>query len=131
MTTFQTAEPILVVEDDPALRDALVRILRNEGHEVIEAGDGLSALRMSHAHRPCLVVLDYVMPGMDGEMVLEALREQMGVDAPPALLLTTTGRQQQRALQIGAVLGLEKPFRVEDLLAAVASHRRVTQAQAS
>lgn len=126
----QEIDPILVVDDDPALRTALARILRAEGHAVIEAGDGDTAIALSRQHRPCLLVLDHMMPGMDGEMVLAALREELRDDTPPALLLTASGRQVERARDIGAVLGLCKPFRVEELLEAVARHRRVTRAQA-
>ncbi len=116
--------PILVVDDDQALRSTLARILRAEGHPVIEAEDGPTAVRLSRTKRPSLLVLDYGMPGMDGEMVLSEVRALMGHDAPPALLLTATVHQQERARKIGAALGLCKPFQVEELLRAVARHRR-------
>ena len=127
MTQHEEIDPILIVDDDPALRRALARILRHEGHDVIEAADGPTAVRLSRERRPSLMVLDYTMPGMDGEMVLEAIRTDMGETAPPALLLTASGRQQERARAIGAVLGLAKPFAVEDLLEAIARYRRVTR----
>lgn len=116
--------PILVVDDDPALRKALTRILRHEGHEVIEAADGRTAVDLTRAHDPSLMVLDYMMPGMDGQRVLEELRETSGLDAPPALLLTASGAPSERAAEIGAVQGLAKPFRVDELLDAVAIYRR-------
>lgn len=130
-TRNEELDPILVVDDDPALRTALARILRAEGHAVIEAGDGDSAVALSREHHPSLLVLDYVMPGMDGEMVLATLRHELDEEMPPALLLTASGQQQARATQIGAVLGLCKPFRVEELLEAVDRHRRLTGARAS
>lgn len=117
-------EPILVIDDDPHLREALARILQSEGHVVLTAPDGPTALEMTRAHHPSLLVLDYMMPGMDGEMVLGALRDELSEDAPPALLLTASGRSQARAQQIGAVMGLEKPFNVPELLEAVERHRR-------
>ncbi|MFK7998890.1 MAG: response regulator [Polyangiales bacterium] len=117
-------KPILVVDDDPTLRRAVSRILRSEGHTVVEAGNGDAALQAAREHEPSLVVLDYAMPGMDGEGVLNAMRAEYKGEMPPALLLTASGRQQERAEEIGAVLGLCKPFRVEDLLAAVKRHRR-------
>ena len=121
--TRTQSDPILVVDDDPALRTALARILRAEGHAVIEADGGETAVALSREHRPCLLVLDHAMPGMDGEMVLDALRRELAGAAPPAVLLTASGRQQERAREIGAVLGLCKPFRVEELLEAVERYR--------
>ena len=117
-------KPILVVDDDPTLRRAVSRILRSEGHTVVEAGTGDDALKAAREFSPALVVLDYAMPGMDGEGVLLAMRAEHKEATPPAVLLTASGRQQERAAEIGAVLGLCKPFRVEELLAAVKRHRR-------
>ena len=112
--------PILIVDDDPTLREALGRILRAEGHEVLEAGSGDEAVSAARRQRPSLMVVDYAMPGMDGEMVLDALRTELA--GTPTVLLTTTDQQQVRAQRLGA-LGLCKPFQVEDLLAAVDRHR--------
>jgi two-component system OmpR family response regulator len=123
--------PILVVDDDPTLLRALGRILRHEGHEVIEAADGATALALSRQHHPSLVVLDYMMPGMDGETVLAMLRAEHEEDAPPTVLLTASSAAQRRAKQMGAVIGLEKPFVVEDLLDAVDRHRRAERRRAS
>ena len=115
--------PILVVEDDPVLRRALTRILRHEGHSVIEAEDGPTALALTREHEPSLVVLDSMMPGMDGEMVLSALKDERG-DVPPTVLLTGTRAEQKRATEVGAVLGLCKPFQVEELLGVVEQYRK-------
>lgn len=120
--------PILVVDDDPQIRRALSRILRHEGHEVLEAADGEAALALTREHAPSLVVIDYMMPGMDGEMVLAHMRAEHQSESPPAVLLTASGLQQERAEQIGAVLGLCKPFQVEELLAAIQRHRRTRAA---
>jgi CheY-like chemotaxis protein len=68
---------------------------------------------------------------MDGEMVLDALRADLCDAAPPAVLLTASPFQHSRAREIGAVLALEKPFRVPDLLDAIARHRRSAQKRAS
>jgi len=116
--------PILVVDDDPDLREALSRILRTEGHVVIEAGDGPSALALSRQHAPSLLLLDGFMPDMDGEMVLSALRSELADEAPPAVVLTANGKQTERAVKSGAVLGLCKPFQVEELLHAVERFKR-------
>lgn len=115
--------PILVVDDEPALRRALGRILRTHGHEVLEASDGYQALDLLREHEPSLVVLDYMMPGMDGGMVLDAMRDELS-SVPPALLLTASEQAQARAVELGALDGLAKPFQVKDLLAAVARYKR-------
>jgi CheY-like chemotaxis protein len=117
-------DAILVVDDDPALRRALSRILRHEGHRVIEADSGASAVALTREHRPSLLVLDYSMPGMDGEMVLDELRRELHDETPPAVLLTASGREQERAIAMGAVKGLPKPFAVEELLETITRHKR-------
>lgn len=122
--------PILVVEDDPTLRESMSRILRTEGHAVIEAEDGARALELSRSHEPSLVVLDCFMPGMDGEMVLQQMRDELAEAAPPAVALTGSGAQNRRAEDVGAVLGLVKPFQVEELLSAVARFKRDSRSDA-
>lgn len=116
--------PILVVDDDPTLRKAVSRILRHRGHRVVEAQDGPTALEQTRQHQPSLVVLDYSMPGMDGKNVIDAMREEHAEAAPPAVLLTASGKHRNAA-ELGAVQGLGKPFKVDELLQAVAAHRRV------
>ena len=112
--------PILIVDDDPGLRSALGRILRAEGHVVIEAANGDEAVTAARRIRPALMVVDGGMPGLDGEAVLNMLRAELA--DTPTLLLAGSDQQQARAQQLG-VVGLCKPFRVEDLLDAVAHHR--------
>jgi len=123
--------PILVVDDDEHLREALAKILEHEGHTVLQAADGPTAVRMTMEHRPDLLVLDYMMPGMNGEMVLGELQRELHEDTPPALLLTATLEPVERASRMGAVEGLEKPFNVPELVAAVARHRRRLKSQQS
>jgi CheY-like chemotaxis protein len=108
---------ILLVEDDPHLRDALARLLEGEGHEVLQAADGASAVALMRAKRPDLLLLDDVMPGMHGGVVLDAVRAELADATPPALLMTAAGRDA-RAVEAG-VQDLEKPFNVPELLDAV------------
>lgn len=121
---------ILVIDDDPELREALACVLEHEGHQVMQAPDGPSAVRMTRELDPDLLVLDLAMPGMDGAMVLGALRRELS-EVPPALLLTAGGDPQARALELGATVGLEKPFNVPELLDAVERHRRRTEGERS
>ena len=114
--------PILVVDDDPDIRTMLCRILEHEGHRVAAAASGEEALRLARQNRPSLVLLDDVMPGMDGEMVIAEMLADHG-KIPPTVLLAVTPRQEARAQEIGAVAGLCKPFSVESLLKTINKHQ--------
>jgi two-component system response regulator MprA len=109
---------ILVVEDDPRLAATLERVLGAEGHDVEAAGDGSEALRRSREHPFDLVVLDIMLPGLDGIAVCRKLRATGTV---PILLLTALGGTDERVrgLDSGADDYLVKPFAYEELLARV------------
>lgn len=121
-----TSRPILVVQDDALLRTAMSRILRDEGHEVIEAANAEIALALGREHLPSLVVVDDVLPGVDGVGLLSRFRATMREASPPAVLLTCGGPESVRASELGAKESLRKPFQVEELLRAVAAHRRAS-----
>lgn len=122
MSESKTLPPpaILVVDDDPGLRSALRRILESEGYDCFEAADGESALDLMRAYELGLVVLDYAMPGLDGASVMRRMRN---LPRRPATVMLTSGRHQSAQVDSLGVRGLSKPFRVEDLLEAVRSHR--------
>jgi two-component system, OmpR family, response regulator MprA len=109
---------ILVVEDDPRLAATLDRVLSAEGHDVEVAPDGNEALRRAREHSFDLVVLDIMLPGLDGISVCRKLRSTGSV---PILLLTALGGTQDRVrgLDSGADDYLVKPFAYEELLARV------------
>lgn len=121
---------ILVIDDDPHLRTALARLLEHAGHRVLQAADGPSALAIARAHRCDLLLLDYMMPGMNGAAVLRHLRAELRDATPPALLMTASG-MHARAAELGAVHGLEKPFNVPELLGAVRRYLDETKRAAS
>lgn len=106
---------ILVVDDDSQVRATIRRALVELGYEVGEAADGESALAALHeAERPALVILDYVMPGMDGA---EVAREIAAMD-PDLPVIFSTGHAALRALRAAAgedVPILEKPFTLDEL----------------
>lgn len=119
------SEPrILVVEDDPAIRAGLTDALSSEGYAVIAAADGPTGLSHGLSDDPNLIVLDLMLPGMDGFEVLRRLRDD-GVDTP-VLVLTARGldRDRVRGLDLGADDYVVKPFSLAELLARVRARLR-------
>jgi len=111
---------VLVVDDDLTVREVVVSYLRAAGHEVTEAGDGESALVEVAAQEPHLVVLDLMLPGIDGLEVCRRLRDTSEV---PVIMLTALGDEQDRVLglEIGADDYETKPFSPRELVLRVAS----------
>jgi len=109
---------ILVVDDDPSLREVLRYALSRDGHEVREAKDGAEALRLVATEAPELVVLDIVMPGMDG---LEACRELRRKSTVPVVFLSSRDEELDRVLglEMGGDDYLTKPFSTRELCARV------------
>jgi two-component system response regulator MprA len=107
---------ILVVEDDEAIADVVRRALRQEGHEVRSAADGVEALSQSEEFVPDLVILDLGLPRLDGVEVSRRLRAESDV---PILILTARSEVEDRVegLDSGADDYLVKPFELSELLA--------------
>ena len=112
---------ILVVEDEPAARDELERALRLHGYTVSLAGDGEEGLELVARETPDAVVLDVLMPGLDGVAACRRLRA--GGDRTPVLMLTARDSVADRVagLDAGADDYLVKPFALEELLARLRS----------
>ena len=110
---------ILVVDDEPAVRDAVQRALRLENYDVQSAWDGSDALKLLALSSPDLVILDVLMPGVDGLEVCRRLRT--AGDATPILMLTARDSVANRVegLDAGADDYLVKPFALDELLARV------------
>jgi DNA-binding response OmpR family regulator len=117
---------ILTADDDPQILRLVTRNLDLDGYEVIAVSDGQAALQQIEAHTPDLVLLDIMMPRMDGFTVTQRVREFSSV---PILLLTARGQDQDkiRGLDLGADDYLTKPFSVEELLARVRAVLRRSQ----
>jgi two-component system OmpR family response regulator len=121
---------ILVVEDEPQLRGLLRLYLEREGHRVTDAGDGPTALAAFDAAGADLVILDLMLPGMQGESVLEALRDAGDV---PVLITSAKRSDAERiaGLRAGADDYLAKPFNPHELTARVAAILRRSRAAAA
>lgn len=108
---------ILVVDDDPAIRQLLTDVLEMDGYEVSIAVDGLAAVRAVEAINPDFVILDVMMPGLDGFGVLSTIRAQPG-EPVPVLMLTAAAESDAnaRAWAGGVDYYLAKPFTADAVL---------------
>ncbi len=116
-------ERILVVEDEPALRDTLEWNLRREGYEVKTVADGIAGLQAGREWKPDLMVLDLMLPGMDGLEVCRQLRRDTNF---PILMLTARESETDRVvgLEVGADDYITKPFHLRELLARIKAQLR-------
>jgi DNA-binding response OmpR family regulator len=119
---------VLVVDDDVTVRDVVRRYLECAGMRVFLAGDGEAALRIVEAEQPDLVVLDLMLPGVDGIEVCARIRRD---SALPVLMLTALGEEHDRVLglEVGADDYVTKPFSPRELTLRVQSILRRTEAQ--
>ena len=117
---------ILVVDDDVHLLKIVTHTLESEGYQVLAMRDGAQALEAIERAAPDLVLLDVMLPRMDGFQVCQRVREYSAV---PIIMLTARGRGQDKVkgLDLGADDYLTKPFRVDELLARVRAVLRRTQ----
>jgi DNA-binding response OmpR family regulator len=125
-----TPATVLVVDDEPKIRDIVRRYLEADGFTVTERADGPAALRAAHDERPDLIVLDVMLPGLDGVEVLRRLRETSQV---PVILLTARDEEVDKliGLAVGADDYITKPFSGRELAArARVILRRVNRALA-
>jgi CheY-like chemotaxis protein len=109
---------VLVVDDDPSIRRLVCDVLQAYGYSTVDAADGFSALRMIQSERPDCVVLDVMMPGLDGHAVLTRIRESDGGRDLPVVMLTAAADDAQawQAWSEGVDYFLAKPFDPDELL---------------
>ena len=120
------ARRILVVDDVPQNARLLEAILTHEGHEVLSAPDGGTALDMIESTSPDLVLLDVVMPELDGYAVCRRLREREESAVLPVIMVTSsTGQEKRMAIEAGADDFIQKPLDHNELLARVRSLLRI------
>jgi DNA-binding response OmpR family regulator len=111
---------VLVVDDEPMVRDTLGQVLAEEGYVVDTAVDGNDALDRVRAAKPDAILLDLMMPGMNGRQFLQALRDDPSYQQVPVLIMTAVHGLEVNLASIGASEVVEKPFQIEDLLNKVA-----------
>jgi two-component system, chemotaxis family, chemotaxis protein CheY len=116
-TTATPEHPILVVDDEPMIREMVAEVLESEGYAVMTAANGSEALGVVSAHPPSLVILDLWMPVLDGPGFAREL-DARGLDVP-IVVMTASYLAKPTAGDIGARCVLRKPFDLSDLLDAV------------
>jgi len=121
---------ILVAEDEPNIVISLDFLLKKAGHDVSIARDGEEALRLIREVRPDLIVLDVMLPLVNGFEICHRIREDPALRETKVLMLTARGRQTEiaRGLEAGANAYMTKPFATKELLSAVAELLRTDHA---
>ena len=112
---------VLVIDDEAAIADVLRMLLEFRGHEVITANDGSRGYATAQRQAPDVIVLDLMMPVMDGFTMLEALRSDGRTATIPVVILSALSSNdvKQRCHDLGVRAILQKPYKPEDLLRAV------------
>jgi len=107
---------VLVVDDDPGIRESLREVLSLEGYRIVEAGDGQEALlHLDRIHERCVMLLDLAMPRMSGTELLAELSRRGQTDRTPVLIMSANA--QLRDLDFPQVVALlRKPFELDELL---------------
>ena len=117
------AKTILIVDDEQPIVDILVYNLQKEGYKTIEAGDGLTAVELATEKRPDLILLDIMLPKLDGLSVCKRIKNMMNV---PILMVTAKDEELDKivGLELGADDYITKPFSIRELLARVKANLR-------
>ncbi len=116
-----TNPKILIVDDEPAFLHVIEYALQHEGYETLKAGNGIKALEFVEKEQVDLVILDVMLPGMDGYEVCHRLQEKPQTADIPVLMISAKSRVEDKAtaMRVGAKQYLEKPFGMADLVSAV------------
>ncbi len=121
MSMTRVVARILVIDDDLDMCLVVRRILESKGHLVTLSQDGYQGWATARRQRPDLIVLDIMMPVMDGYGVLEMLRGDDRTEAIPTVILSALGDHEakERARSLGAVAYIEKPFEWDDVISVI------------
>ena len=112
------SKKILIVEDDPSFSRALNHIVEKEGYDVSTASNGMTGLRMATEDKPDLLILDVMLPGLDGFEICSRLRNEPQTAKLPIIMLSAKGQESDKTtgLKVGADEYLTKPVNREVLL---------------
>ena len=123
---------VLLVEDEPAIRELVAEMVKGEAVDLRCAAGGAQGVREARRLRPELVLLDIVLPDLDGITVCRLLRGDAALREVPIYMVTARAKKADRdaARRAGATGYIEKPFKAQQLLALVARYREPTPAQA-
>ncbi|MCM8813683.1 MAG: response regulator [Candidatus Omnitrophica bacterium] len=116
---MDTKQVILLVDDEADVRKVLGQRLRTAGYQVIEAADGVAAVQAARQHVPNLILLDVVMPGIDGATVAQTLHDDPLTQGIPVIFLTALFTKQEEAAEghcIGEGIFVAKPYDSRELL---------------
>lgn len=124
-------EKILVVDDEEHIRELIKFNLENNGYKIITADNGIDALKLAKDVRPQLVLLDLMLPGMDGYDVCKEIRKDNNISSTPIIMITAKGEEFDKVLglELGADDYLTKPFSIRELMARVKAVLRRTSFQ--
>ena len=106
---------VLLVDDDPEILEATGQVLREWGYAVDEARDGLTALQLARGARPDLMLVDLMMPAMDGWTLVTRMREEKVAENVPLVVFSADRDAREKAKRLAADAALRKPFRLEEL----------------
>jgi PAS domain S-box-containing protein len=120
---------VLLADDNADMRDYIARLLTEAGHDVLAAADGLSALNLARQQKPDLILMDVMMPGLDGFALLREVRADAELRGVPCIMLSARAGEESRieGMEAGADDYLVKPFSGRELLARVESQLKLAQ----
>lgn len=123
----RTEKLILIVDDEPAIIDLLMYNLKNEGYKMISASDGITAVNMALEQKPDLILLDIMLPKLDGLSVCKRIKSQINI---PVIIITAKDTEIDKilGLELGADDYVTKPFSVRELMARVKANLRKVDA---
>ncbi|MDD4179370.1 MAG: response regulator transcription factor [Candidatus Margulisbacteria bacterium] len=112
---------ILIIEDDRDISESLEYNLKKEGYRPVKAHDGINGLRLIKDKHPALVILDLMLPGMDGLEICRQVRKTPEISSTPIIMLTAKGEETDKVvgLEVGADDYLTKPFSLKELMARI------------